>query len=296
MLSPIWTRPWSKPPPDTLFDLAIPASAFADTLRKLPLGAHVLIQKPMGETLKQAREILTICRERNLHAAVNCQLRFAPFVRAAHVLIERGIIGDLLDMEMRLNTFTPWSLFPFVAGIPRVEIVYHSIHYVDLIRSFLGEPRSILARTYPHPDNPQIASVRTSMILDYPDPVRALITTNHAHRFGRKHQESYLKWEGTQGAIKAQIGLLLDYPRGAGDRFEYCILEEEKEPEWQSLSIDGTWFPHAFVGSMAQVMRHKEGSLEVMPNSVEDVFRTMACVEAAYTSNKQGGVALDPYL
>ena len=276
-------------PRDVVFDLALPASLFAEALRQLPEGAHVLIQKPMGETLDQAREILQVCRERHLHAAINCQLRYAPFVLAARSLIEQGVIGELLDLEMRLNAYTPWQLFPFLEGIPRMEMLYHSVHYVDLIRSFLGEPRSMMARTLPHPALPKLASVRSTIIMDYPGAVRATITTNHCHDFGPKQQESYLKWEGTRGAIKARIGLLMDYPRGAGDCFEYCVRVENGEPEWKSLKLDGSWFPEAFIGTMAAVQRHrKEGGS--MPTSVEDVIKTMACLEAAYESDTRGGI------
>jgi len=278
-------------PKDVIFDLATPASMFAATLRKLPRGSHVLIQKPMGEDLEQARDVLAACRERGLHAAINCQLRFAPFVMAARHLIETGVIGDLIDLEMRLTTMTPWHLFPFLNGLPRVEIVYHSVHYVDLFRSFLGEPRSVYARTYAHPALPGLASVSSSIILDYPDPVRATITTNHLHRFGVKHQESYLKWEGTRGAIKARVGLLMNYPHGVGDTFEYCQLNADGQPgEWISEKLEGSWFPEAFVGSMAQVQRHKEGSLAQMPTDVADVIHTMEVVEAAYASSARGGV------
>ena len=283
-------------PDDVIYDLALPASMFADALRKLPDDSFVLIQKPMGENIAQAREILEVCRSKSLHAAINCQLRFAPFVLAARSLIDAGEIGELVDMEMRLNVFTPWGLFPFLEEIPRVEMVYHSVHYIDLIRSFLGEPRSVMARTVPHPDLPKLASVSSSIIMDYPDPVRATITTNHSHRFGAKHQESYLKWEGTKGAIKARIGLLMDYPRGVGDVFEYCTLEEGQEPEWKPVAIEGSWFPEAFIGTMAQVMRAKEGSAPEMPTSVEDVIKTMACVEAAYECNHVGGVPPGKFL
>lgn len=276
---------------DVIFDLALPASMFAETLRKLPHGAHVLIQKPMGENLAQAREVLAVCRERGLHAAINCQLRFAPFVMAARDLIRQGVIGDLIDMEMRLTLMTPWHLFPFLNGLPRVEIVYHSVHYIDLFRSFLGEPRSVYARTYAHPALPELASVSTSMILDYPDPLRATITTNHMHRFGAKHQESYLKWECTRGAIKARVGLLMNYPHGVGDTFEYCQLDECGQPgEWISEKLEGSWFPEAFIGSMAQVQRHKEGSLAQMQTDVSNVIHTMEVVEAAYASSARGGV------
>ena len=282
----------SAAPADVIFDLALPASLFADTLRKLPKGSHVLIQKPMGENLQQAREVLAVCRERNLHAAINCQLRFAPFVMAARYLIEQGFIGDLIDMEMRLTTMTPWHLFPFLNGLPRMEIVYHSVHYVDLFRSFLGEPRSVHARTVSHPSLPELASVSSAILLDYPDPVRATITTNHMHRFGARHQESYLKWEGTRGAIKAGVGLLVNYPQGAGDTFEYCQLAENGGPgEWHSGQLEGSWFPDAFIGSMAQVQRHKEGSLQQMLTEVSDVIHTMELVEAAYASSARGGVS-----
>ncbi|HZI31305.1 MAG TPA: gfo/Idh/MocA family oxidoreductase, partial [Candidatus Binatia bacterium] len=123
------------------------------------------------------------------------------------------------------------------------------------------------------------------------DPVRATITTNHMHRFGAKHQESYLKWEGTRGAIKARIGLLMNYPDGGGDVFEYCQTDENGRPgEWVSEKLEGSWFPEAFIGSMAQMQRHKEGSLAEMSTDVSDVIHTMEVVEAAYASSERGGV------
>ena len=130
-----------------------------------------------------------------------------------------------------------------------------------------------------------------TILLDYPDPIRATITTNHVHRFGPKHQESYLKWEGTKGAIKARIGLLMDYPHGVGDQFEYCLLDTcDKPGEWQSVQLEGSWFPEAFIGSMAQVQCHKEGTLKHMLADVTDVIHTMEAVEAAYASSARGGV------
>ena len=284
-------------PPEVIFDLALPPSMFADTLRMLPEGSHVLIQKPMGENIAEAREVLTICRERGLNAAINCQLRFAPFVMAARNLIGQGLIGDLIDMEMRLTTMTPWGHFPFLKGLPRMEIVYHSVHHIDVVRSFLGDPRSVHARTVSHPDFPELASVSSAIIMDYPDPVRATITTNHMHRFGAKHQESYLKWEGTKGAIKARVGLLMNYPHGAGDEFEYCQLDGKGQPgPWRSVSLEGSWFPEAFIGSMAEVQCHKEGTIATMTTDVSDVIRTMACVEAAYESDRRRGVNLNEFL
>jgi predicted dehydrogenase len=283
----------ARAPRDAVYDLALPASLFAETLRQLPDGAHVLIQKPMGETLEQAREILAVCRRKKLQAAVNCQLRFAPFVMAARHLVDTGVIGKLTDMEMRLTCHTPWHLFPFVYGLPRLEILYHSIHYVDLIRSFLGEPQRVQALTLPHPHSTRLSSTRSTIILNYGRAVRATITTNHDHNFGTRHQESYLKWEGTAGAIWTRVGLLVDYPKGAGDIFEYCVHTDGREPEWKTATLEGSWFPEAFMGTMASVQRHKEGSEPTLPTSVEDVIHTMEVVEAAYLASEQGGISME---
>lgn len=277
---------------DAVFDIATPAGEFAEVLAQLPDGCGVLMQKPMGENGTQARRILDLCRAKRFKAAVNFQLRFAPAVRAARQRVADGAIGQLHDMEVRVTVYTPWHLWTFLEGIPRVEILYHSVHYLDLLRSFLGDPAGVYAKTLKHPGMPKLASTRSNIILDYGDTIRANIETNHGHEFGLRHQEAYVKWEGTRGAIKTRLGLLMNYPQGVEDEFEFCRLEDGRSPEWKTLAIHGSWFPDAFIGSMAELMRFLEGSTSVLPHSVEDAYRTMALVDAAYDSSHRGGVAV----
>ena len=124
-----------------IFDLATPPGAHTSVLERIPVGSGVLIQKPMGADLDQATEILKVCRDRKLAAAVNFQLRFAPMMLAVRDALDRGLLGWLVDVEVHLAIDTPWGLFAFLKGLPRVEIAVHSIHYLDLIRGFLGDPR-----------------------------------------------------------------------------------------------------------------------------------------------------------
>lgn len=277
-------------PRRAVFDVAVPASALAGLLPALPVGAAVLIQKPFGEDLAQARALRALCRRRRFRAGVNFQLRYAPCVLAARDLIARGAIGELHDLEVRVTVYMPWQLWTFLEKVPRVEILYHSIHYVDLIRSFLGEPRGVYAKTLRSPKSWRLASTRSNIVLDYGDLVRANITTNHSHEFGPRHQESYIKWEGTRGAIKAHLGLLLNYPRGEPDALEVCTLRPDGRPgPWRRVPLTGNWYPHAFIGTMASVMRLANGETAALPTSVDDAVRTMAVVEAAYRSSAAGG-------
>ena len=123
--------------------------------------------------------------------------------------------------------------------------------------------------------------------------MHAVINTNHDHDFGPTHQESFIKWEGTQGAIKAKMGLLMNYPEGLPDSFEYCLQKPGTERVWLKVPLEGSWFPDAFIGTMASLMRFKEGSEKVLPTNVEDVIRTMAVVEAAYQSSDEGGTRIE---
>ena len=128
-------------PADAVFDIAVPASQLIFILLQLPGGSTVLMQKPMGETINEARAIRNLCRSKNFIAAVNFSLRYAPNNLAAAALAANGFLGDIHDIEIQTRTYTPWHLWTFLATAPRLEILYHSIHYFDLIRSWLVAER-----------------------------------------------------------------------------------------------------------------------------------------------------------
>lgn len=276
-------------PANAVFDVALPAAAFIETLKTLPDGANVLLQKPMGNTFEEAKQIRQIVHDKKMQAAINFQLRYAPFVQMAREIIASGAIGEVCDVECDINIYTPWHLWDFLYKLPRVEILYHSIHYIDLVRSFLGNPNSVYAKTTKHPRMKELASVRSNIIMDYGDMIRSNILVNHCHNFGPKHQYSNLKIEGTNGAINIRMGLNMNYPEGLPDIFEYVVLEEGKAPEWKTLPVKGTWFPHAFMYSMEQVLLAADGKITAPDNSVDDCIYTMACVEAAYAASAKGG-------
>ncbi len=280
-------------PSGAVYDVALPPGVQVSVLEQLPDGAPVLLQKPMGVGLAEARRLRAICHGKGLVAAVNTQLRFAPYVAAARRLIASGAIGELYDVEVRVSVRTPWEQFPYVRDLERLEITMHSVHYLDLMRSFLGDPSGVSAVSVGHPGS-SLANTRSAVSLHFAGrPVRVVVSTNHDHVFGPRHEESFIKWEGTRGAIRAQMGLLLDYPTGGADALE-CVRMDERAAGWQPVPFAGSWFPDAFIGSMGVVHRFLEGSLASLPTSIDDVYRTMAVVEAAYLSVQSGGTS-PPY-
>jgi predicted dehydrogenase len=89
--------------PDAIFDLGVPPKSQEAALESLPDGAAVLSQKPMGNSLEMAKRIVAICERKKLRAAVNFQFRFCPSMLAIHDLVKRGELGELVEIEVRLN-------------------------------------------------------------------------------------------------------------------------------------------------------------------------------------------------
>lgn len=274
---------------DVVYDIAVPPHAITTILPDLPDGAAALIQKPMGSDLNDARAIRQICRDKGLKAAVNFQLRFSPMMMAARQAIETGLIGELLEIEVHLNIFTPWTLFPFLIPMERVEIAVHSIHYLDTIRALAGNPNGVFARSMNDPRASEFAQTRTSVILDYGDTLRGIMSINHNHQAGRQFQSAWFRIEGTTGCMIVKLGVCFDYPNGEADELWYC----PNGGDWEQVPLEGSWFIESFMGTMRNVQRYDAGEDDRLFAGVDDAFQTMALVEACFDSMKAPAIPLD---
>lgn len=266
-----------------IYDIATPPHVLPELLKLLPDGAAVLMQKPMGADQDQARAIRATCRDKGLKAAVNFQLRFSPMMLAVQDAVRRGLLGELLEIEVHINIFTPWTLFPFLIPMSRVEIAVHSIHYLDAIRAVAGNPQGVFARTLHDPRAADFKQTRTSVILDYGSSLRGLMSINHNHQCGRKFQSAWFRFEGTEGAMMVKLGVNYDYPNGEPDELWFC----RNGGDWEQIPLTGSWFIEAFMGPMRNVQRFDAGEDDHLHSGVEDAYQTMALVEACFRANER---------
>ena len=270
-----------------IFDIAVPGDQVLSILAGLPAGAAVLIQKPMGPDLATAAAIRECCRERGLTAAVNFQLRFSPNVLAVRDLISRNELGPIVDLDVRIVIDQPWHLWTFLKTAPRLEVPYHSIHYLDTIRWLIGEPDSVYCRVARHPSTPELADTRSSIILGYGDRIRCALTLNHTHRMGPRHRASQMIVEGMRAAARLTWGVNLAYPTGPADTMEVAA-----DGGWRDVPLRGSWFTTAFEGPMSNLQRYVAGEDSTLVTGVDDAIKTMALVEACYTSSATGGTPI----
>jgi len=270
----------------TLYDLALPPAAILATVQRLPTGACALIQKPLGQNLADARAIVAALDARRITAATNFQLRFTPSMLAIRDAARRGLFGDIVDIDVHLAVYMPWELWSFMPALDAIEIPLHSIHYLDWIRSLLGDPAGVYAKTVPHPRYPDLKDARSSIILDYGPEVRCCLSLNHTYRFGPRNVTATIQVEGMRGCAKVELGYLIDYLKPQPERLEMIV----EGSEWTEIPLVGERVPDAFGAIMSNTQRFAAGEDAVLETEVHDSLRTMALVDACLRSSRQGGV------
>ena len=79
----------------------------------------------------------------------------------------------------------------------------------------------------------------------------------------------------------------MDYPAGPPDTMEIAC-----GADWSPVPLRGSWFIDAFEGPMSNLQRVVSGEDTILVGSVDDAIKTMALVEACYTSSQQGGTPI----
>ena len=274
-----------------IVDIAVPATEnFGVVSVVAEAGRAMLIQKPLAEDLETARRTAQLIESHGVAAAVNQQMRWEPGVRAARTLIERGEIGQLFNLAFLVFVDTPWHLWEWLKKKSTIDVLYHSIHYLDTIRYLCGsEPQSLYCDGSSRPGYDAQGETRLCLHLVFADQLRATIVTNHHAAYGLEGQQAEFRVEGTDGVAVRKMGLLMNYPEGVADAFRFARGSGENR-RWESIDFAETWFPDAFIGPMSSLMRVVGGEIEEAETSVRDNLETLRLVFGAYQSMESRAV------
>lgn len=112
---------------------------YEPTMQALAAGVHVLVEKPISNNIREAREMVAFARQRGLYLGVNLNHRFVPHAARARRLIEEGQIGEILFVNMNL-----WIRNP-VESAPYFHLRALHPHSIDVMRYFAGDIRRVQA-------------------------------------------------------------------------------------------------------------------------------------------------------
>jgi predicted dehydrogenase len=264
-----------------IVDIAVPAWHQREIAeRALAAGKHLLCQKPLAEQLPDAEAIVAAAQRASRKIAVNQQMRWSAGIAAAKDLIRRGFLGQPTDAQIQVSVTTPWHMWPWLKVAPRLEIMYHSIHYLDSLRYMLGDPQWVTSRHARYPGQPETGETKTVTVLDYESGLQALVAVNHHDHSGDNY--ATFRFLGTAGVIKGTIGLLYNYPDGRPDTLQAHSTEVAPEA-WFDIKLEGLWIPDAFIGPMASLMDAIQRDIRPITDAADNLG-TLRVVHAAYRS------------
>ena len=265
-----------------IVDIAVPAwEQLAIVEEVAQAGKHMLCQKPLAEDFSEAVKIVDLAKQAGVKQASNQQMRWDAGIAASKLLIEQGAIGTPTDAQIHISVETPWHMWEWLAAKETLEVMYHSIHYIDAMRFLFGNPTWVTSRHARYANQaPVIGESKTVTVMDYDNGLQVLISDNHYNLHGEP--EATFKFIGTEGALVGTIGLMYDYPDGRPDTLEY----QKKGEESQAIELDEKWIPDAFVGPMAGLMIAIEND-STPATDTADNLNTLRVVFGAYRSSAE---------
>lgn len=126
-------------------------------IKALRAGKHVLVEKPMALTMRDARQMVELAESRGLVLAVSLQTRYLTQVRAIKEAVEAGDFGRLAHgvVSVRWNRSREYYAASPWRGTREMDggiFLNQCIHYIDLLQWMLGPLESIYgqADTFVH--------------------------------------------------------------------------------------------------------------------------------------------------
>lgn len=88
----------------------------APAVAAMQAGYHVLLEKPMAHTLEGCIELVQVAERTQRTLQICHVLRYSPFWRALHGVLESGRLGDIITVEHRENVSYWHMAHSFVRG------------------------------------------------------------------------------------------------------------------------------------------------------------------------------------
>jgi predicted dehydrogenase len=265
--------------------------------RVLAAGKPLMAEKPVGRTAADTRRVIEAAQRAGARLAVCYQNRFTAWAQDIRRLVQQGLLGPLISVEMRMVT-TQVRLRNPQHWLFRNELAGGGIlswlgcHYIDLIRYLTGdEIVSVAAEVATRSgENIDVEDVAVLSLRLQSGAVAALhagymLALSGGGYFNRAGYDNYV-------GINGRLGRLYFTSSGAPRE----IYVESTHPDWTSApqrTLHYTYAESPAYGGIAgeQFIRafiHAVQGRDEPPTTGEDALRVARVVDGAYESSRTG--------
>ncbi len=304
-----------------LVDIATPGNTHREiVLAALEAGKHVLCEKPLANTLPEAREMLAAARDAGTVNMVCFNYRRAPAVQLAKKLVEEGRLGEIRHWRAKyLQDFIMDSSFPLIWRLQKEVSGSGALgdigaHIIDLAHFVVGPISEVTGMTETFVKERPLeeasaggglsASGGAEMGEVTVDDAAAFLArfengaigTFEATRFaaGRRNQNSF-EVNGSKGSVAFDLERM--------NELEVFFTDDEPDVQgFRTVSVTepdhpytGAWWPpghilgyeHTFIHTMKDLMDGIKTGNSPAP-TFEDGYRCQAVLAAVEQSAASG--------
>ncbi len=132
---------------DAAFVIVPPIYHKAVAIEALENGLHCLVEKPLAESIEDAKEIVLAAKKAGKKLMVSQNYRFKRAPQTVRSVIKKKIIGEIGSVYINFQKDPPFTGFRTQMDEPLITDM--SIHHFDQIRGILGlDPVTIKAQTW----------------------------------------------------------------------------------------------------------------------------------------------------
>ncbi len=133
--------------PDLVFDCTVPAAHVNVTLTALAHGCHVLGEKPLADSLPNARKMIEAARQAGKLYAVIQNRRYDPAIRRMKRFLAGGVIGRIGTVHCDFMIGAHFG--GFRDRMEHVLLLDMAIHTLDAGRFLIGaDPAAVIAKEW----------------------------------------------------------------------------------------------------------------------------------------------------
>lgn len=122
-------------------------------VRAANAGKHIIVEKPMAISLKEADEMIQACEANRVKTAVISQLRFSNAVCKLKSAVEEGLLGKLVTGDIYMKFYRSQEYYNKGGwrGTWKMDgggaLMNQGIHGIDLLQYIMGPVKSVFAHT-----------------------------------------------------------------------------------------------------------------------------------------------------
>ncbi|UOQ86938.1 Gfo/Idh/MocA family protein [Gracilibacillus salinarum] len=250
---------------------------YAPVMTAMKAGKDVLVEKPISNSLEEAREMVRVALEKKVRLGCNLNHRFVPAAAKGKALIAEDKLGSLLYLNMKLTIQNPKDMtewFHMRALHP---------HSIDVMRYFAGDVRRVQSFMTRAPKRQSWSTVSVNM--EFQSGAVGHLTGSYD--MSRHHPIEYCEVAGTSGRFEID---------NVYEHFRYYPHHQQEMTTMRNSIMTGVDTFHATLRNRIDqfIIDVKAGTHPIkLSASGFDALAAQEVIEAAIASHQANGKVIE---